>query len=121
MSTITASPYADRDGRLRGIDCEAVVDSGAYSSLPFSACLEAAQVATFFRDRMISLPTGVAPSRYCSCDLAVSRVARTRRVFALELLLDAVRAGISRTRCADEIWYDPSRCRLTYQETFRQR
>jgi aerobic carbon-monoxide dehydrogenase large subunit len=31
--------YADRDGRLRGIDCEATVDSGAYSSYPFSACL----------------------------------------------------------------------------------
>src|SRR6195256_2449756 len=26
--------YADRDGRLRGIDCEATVDSGAYSSYP---------------------------------------------------------------------------------------
>ena len=38
--------YADRDGRLRGIDCEATVDSGAYSSYPFSACLEAAQVAS---------------------------------------------------------------------------
>jgi carbon-monoxide dehydrogenase large subunit len=30
--------WADRDGRLRGIDCEATVDSGAYSSYPFSAC-----------------------------------------------------------------------------------
>ena len=29
-----------------GIDCEATVDSGAYSSYPFSACLEAAQVAS---------------------------------------------------------------------------
>src|SRR5262245_63831661 len=38
--------YAERDGRLRGIDCEAAVDSGAYSSYPFSACLEAAQVAS---------------------------------------------------------------------------
>ena len=38
--------YADRDGLLRGIDCEATVDSGAYSSYPFSACLEAAQVAS---------------------------------------------------------------------------
>ena len=26
--------YAERDGRLRGIDCEAVVDSGAYSVVP---------------------------------------------------------------------------------------
>src|SRR4051812_7124656 len=30
--------YADHDGSLRGIDCEATVDSGAYSSYPFSAC-----------------------------------------------------------------------------------
>ena len=34
--------YADGDGTLRGVDCEATVDSGAYSSYPFSACLEAA-------------------------------------------------------------------------------
>jgi len=38
--------YADRDGKLRGVDCEATVDSGAYSSYPFSACPEAAQVAS---------------------------------------------------------------------------
>ena len=31
--------YADCDGRLRGIDCEAIVDSGAYSSYPFSPAL----------------------------------------------------------------------------------
>jgi carbon-monoxide dehydrogenase large subunit len=31
--------YANNDGRLLGIDCEATVDSGAYSSYPFSACL----------------------------------------------------------------------------------
>jgi carbon-monoxide dehydrogenase large subunit len=45
--------YADRDGRLRGIDCEATVDSGAYSSYPFSACLEAAQPLP---DAGLSLP-----------------------------------------------------------------
>ena len=38
--------YAERDGRLSGVDCEAIVDSGAYSAYPFSACLEAAQVAS---------------------------------------------------------------------------
>ncbi len=36
----------EADGRLVGIDCDAVVDSGAYSSYPFSACLEAAQVGS---------------------------------------------------------------------------
>ena len=36
--------YADRDGRLRGIDCEATVDSGAYSSIPSPPASKAAQV-----------------------------------------------------------------------------
>ena len=38
--------YAAADGELLALDCEAIVDSGAYSSYPFSACLEAAQVAS---------------------------------------------------------------------------
>ena len=38
--------HAAADGALLGIDCEAHVDAGAYSSYPFSACLEAAQVAS---------------------------------------------------------------------------
>jgi len=62
--------YADRDGRLRGIDCEATVDSGAYSSYPFSACLEAAQVASIlpgpyrmpaYRCRTFSVAAGIEP------------------------------------------------------------
>ena len=39
--------YADSDGRLLGIDCEAHVDAGAYSVYPFSSAFEAAQVASF--------------------------------------------------------------------------
>ncbi|MEE8274021.1 MAG: molybdopterin cofactor-binding domain-containing protein, partial [Alphaproteobacteria bacterium] len=38
--------YADARGRLLAIDAEATVDAGAYSSYPFSACLEAVQVAS---------------------------------------------------------------------------
>ncbi len=38
--------HADADGRLLAIDCEAHVDVGAYSIYPFSACLEAAQIAS---------------------------------------------------------------------------
>ena len=38
--------HAEADGSLIGIDAEAVVDAGAYSAYPFSACLEAAQVAS---------------------------------------------------------------------------
>ena len=85
--------YADRDGRLRGIDCEATVDSGAYSSYPFSACLEAAQVASIlpgpydfpaYRCRTFSVATNKCPI------LPYRGVARTGVCFALELVLDAV-------------------------------
>ena len=85
--------YADRDGRLRGIDCEATVDSGAYSAYPFSACLEAAQVASIlpgpydfpaYRCRTYSVATNKCPI------LPFRGVARTGVCFALELVLDAV-------------------------------
>ena len=90
--------YADSDGRLRGIDCEATVDSGAYSSYPFSACLEAAQVASIlpgpylmpaYRCRTFSVATNKCPILYRG-------VARTGVCFALELMLDlvAVEAGL---------------------------
>ena len=91
--------YADRDGRLRGIDCEATVDSGASSSYPFSACLEAAQVASIlpgpyrmpaYRCRTFSVATNKCPI------LPYRGVARTGVCFALEIMLDAVpvEAGI---------------------------
>jgi len=85
--------YADRDGTLRGIDCEAVVDSGAYSAYPFSACLEAAQVASIlpgpydfpaYRCRTFSVATNKCPI------LPYRGVARTGVCFALELVLDAI-------------------------------
>src|SRR5438105_1562382 len=91
--------YAERDGRLRGIDCEAAVDSGAYSSYPFSACLEAAQIASIlpgpydfpaYRCRTFSVATNKCPI------LPYRGVARTGVCFALELVLDAIarEAGI---------------------------
>lgn len=91
--------YADRDGRLIGIDCEATVDSGAYSAYPFSACLEAAQVASIlpgpydfpsYRCRTWSVATNKCPI------LPYRGVARTGVCFALELVLDAIarEAGI---------------------------
>ena len=84
---------------LRGIDCEATVDSGAYSAYPFSACLEAAQVASIlpgpydfpsYRCRTWSVATNKCPI------LPYRGVARTGVCFALELVLDAVarEAGI---------------------------
>jgi aerobic carbon-monoxide dehydrogenase large subunit len=87
--------YAERDGTLRGIDCEATVDSGAYSAYPFSACLEAAQVASImpgpydfpaYRCRTWSVATNKCPI------LPYRGVARTGVCFALELALDAIAA-----------------------------
>ncbi|HVL09575.1 MAG TPA: molybdopterin cofactor-binding domain-containing protein, partial [Burkholderiaceae bacterium] len=91
--------YADSEGRLLGIDCEATVDSGAYSSYPFSACLEAAQVASIlpgpydfpgYRCETHSVSTNKCPI------LPYRGVARTGVCFALELVLDdlARAAGI---------------------------
>ena len=85
--------FADAKGRLLGIDCEATVDSGAYSSYPFSACLEGAQVSSIlpgpykmdrYRCRTWSVATNKAPI------LPYRGVARTGVCFALELMLDAV-------------------------------
>ena len=85
--------YADARGRLLGIDCEATVDSGAYSSYPFSACLEGAQVSSIlpgpykmqrYRCRTWSVATNKPPI------LPYRGVARTGVCFALELMVDAV-------------------------------
>jgi carbon-monoxide dehydrogenase large subunit len=85
--------HAERDGRLLGIECEATVDSGAYSSYPFSACLEAAQVASIlpgpydfpaYRCRTFSVATNKCPI------LPYRGVARTGVCFAMELILDAI-------------------------------
>ena len=80
-------------GACAALDCEARVDSGAYSAYPFSACLEAAQVASIlpgpydipaYRCRTWSVATNKCPI------LPYRGVARTGVCFALELMLDAV-------------------------------
>ena len=85
--------HAEADGTLLAIDCEAHVDAGAYSSYPFSACLEAAQVASIlpgpyvfeaYRCRTWSMATNKPPI------LPYRGVARTGVCFALEVLLDCV-------------------------------
>jgi carbon-monoxide dehydrogenase large subunit len=85
--------YADADGRLLALDCEATVDSGAYSAYPFSACLEGAQVASIlpglydfphYRCRAYSVATNKPPI------LPYRGVARTGVCFALEVTLDAL-------------------------------
>jgi len=92
--------YAESDGRLLAVDCDATVDSGAYSSYPFSACLEAAQVGSIlpgpykmaaYDCRTWSVATNKPPI------LPYRGVARTGVCFAIELMMDAVAraAGIT--------------------------
>ena len=85
--------YADAKGKILALDCEATVDSGAYSSYPFSACLEGAQVSSIlpgpykmdrYRCRTWSVATNKAPI------LPYRGVARTGVCFAMELMVDAV-------------------------------
>ncbi|MGZ5897401.1 MAG: xanthine dehydrogenase family protein molybdopterin-binding subunit [Xanthobacteraceae bacterium] len=110
--------YADRDGRLLGIDCEATVDSGAYSAYPFSACLEAAQVASIlpgpydfpaYRCRTYSVATNKCPI------LPYRGVARTGVCFALELVLDAIarEAGIEPHEVRAKILVQPEKMPFT--------
>jgi aerobic carbon-monoxide dehydrogenase large subunit len=85
--------YANADGRLLALDCEATVDSGAYSAYPFSACLEAGQIGSIlpglydfphYRCRTYSVATNKPPI------LPYRGVARTGVCFALEVTLDAL-------------------------------
>jgi aerobic carbon-monoxide dehydrogenase large subunit len=85
--------YAERDGRLLAVECEATVDSGAYSSYPFSACLEAAQVGSIlpgpykmdrYRCRTWSVATNKPPI------LPYRGVARTGVCYAIETMMDAI-------------------------------
>jgi carbon-monoxide dehydrogenase large subunit len=85
--------YADGDGRLLGLDCEATVDAGAYSAYPFSACLEAGQIGSIlpglydfphYRCRTYSVATNKPPI------LPYRGVARAGVCFALEVTLDAL-------------------------------
>ncbi len=91
--------YADASGRLIAIDCEATVDAGAYSSYPFSACLEPAQVAS-----ILPGPYRMAKYRCRSWAVATNKppilpyrgVARAGVCFAIELVVDAVARAVGR-------------------------
>lgn len=85
--------HADADGRLLGVEAEAWVDAGAYSSYPFSACLEAAQIASILPGPYV-LPAYRCHTRSVATNkppiLPYRGVARTGVCFALEVVLDAV-------------------------------
>jgi aerobic carbon-monoxide dehydrogenase large subunit len=91
--------YAETDGRLIAIDCAATVDCGAYSSYPFSACLEPGQVASIlpgpyrfekFRCRTWAVATNKPPI------LPYRGVARAGVCFAIEMVIDAIAHTVGR-------------------------
>jgi carbon-monoxide dehydrogenase large subunit len=91
--------YADLRGRLLGLDAEIMVDTGAYSVWPFTACLEAAQAGgnlpgpydlTAYRCKTYSVATNKPP-------FAPYRgVARPGVCFAIELTIDAIARAVGR-------------------------
>ncbi|MGE0007299.1 MAG: xanthine dehydrogenase family protein molybdopterin-binding subunit [Parvibaculaceae bacterium] len=91
--------YADRTGRLLGIDAEIIVDVGAYSVWPFTACLEAAQAGG-------NLPGPYAFDTYRCKTYSVATnkpaftpyrgVARPGVCFAMELTIDAIARAVGR-------------------------
>jgi carbon-monoxide dehydrogenase large subunit len=91
--------YADRRGRLLGLDAEIHVDTGAYSVWPFTACLEAAQAGgnlpgpydlAAYRCKTYSVATNKPP-------FAPYRgVARPGVCFAIELTIDAIARAVGR-------------------------
>ncbi len=85
--------YADREGRLLGLDCSAHVDAGAYSVYPTSSALEAAQVASLlpgpydfhhYRCRSAAVATNKCPI------LPYRGVARSGVCLAIEVIMDAI-------------------------------
>ena len=91
--------YADQRGRMLGLDAEIMVDTGAYSVWPFTACLEAAQAGgnlpgpydlAAYRCRTYSVATNKPP-------FAPYRgVARPGVCFAIELTMDAIARAVGR-------------------------
>jgi carbon-monoxide dehydrogenase large subunit len=85
--------YADHDGTLLALDAQATVDAGAYSLYPFSACLEAAQIAS-----ILPGPYRMSGYRCTTWSAATNKpgilpyrgVARAGVCYAMEFLMDAI-------------------------------
>jgi carbon-monoxide dehydrogenase large subunit len=91
--------YADRSGRIRGLEAEVVVDAGAYSVWPWTAAMEAGMSAGImtgpydipvYHGRAITVCTNKSP-------LGPYRgVGRSGACFALETMIDAVAHEVRR-------------------------
>jgi carbon-monoxide dehydrogenase large subunit len=117
------SAYAAADGRLLAVECEATVDAGAYSAYPFSACLEAAQVASIlpgpydfpgYRCRTWSSATNKPPI------LPYRGVARTGVCFALEVLLDDLARALGMEPHAFRLRNLPAPGRMPFENVTRK-
>jgi carbon-monoxide dehydrogenase large subunit len=92
--------YAARDGTLLALEAEAIVDAGAYSLYPFSACLEAAQIAS-----ILPGPYVMQGYRCVTWSAATNKpgilpyrgVARAGVCYAMEFVMDAIaqQAGLT--------------------------
>ena len=91
--------YADEDGRLIALDAAATVDTGAYSIYPFSACLEAAQVAS-----ILPGPYKFDAYRCVTWSSATNKpglvpyrgVARAGVCYAMETMIDAIAHAVDK-------------------------
>ena len=91
--------YADRNGRILGLEAEVVVDAGAYSVWPWTASMEAGMSAgimtgpydiAVYHARAMSVATNKSP-------LGPYRgVGRSGACFAIETLVDAVARAVGR-------------------------
>lgn len=91
--------YADARGRMLGLDAEIMVDTGAYSVWPFTACLEAAQAGgnlpgpydlKAYRCHVLSVATNKPPYA------PYRGVARPGVCFAIESVIDAIAKAVGR-------------------------
>lgn len=91
--------YADREGRILGLDARMAIDAGAYSIWPFSSSLEAGMAGgtlpgpyhvPCYRHRSLTIVSNKPP-------LAPYRsVARASVCFSLELMMDALARELGR-------------------------
>jgi aerobic carbon-monoxide dehydrogenase large subunit len=91
--------YADNRGRLLGLKAEITIDAGAYSSYPFTCCLEAVMAAgnlpgpymlKAYRARTRTVATNKPPI------VPYRGVARPGVCFAMELTIDAIARAVGR-------------------------
>lgn len=91
--------YADEKGRLLGLEADAAVNVGAYSSYPVSSGLEGAQVVSILPGPYV-LPAYRCVTRSVASNkppiLPYRGVARTGVCFAMELTMDAIARAVGR-------------------------